>query len=356
VSSCVEMGSLAVSVIVLVLDRVEPLQECLESLFGQSPDDVAFEVIVVANGTRAELVDQVASRRGLRVVRVPANLGFAGGCNLGARFAQGNNLVFLNDDTAVTAGWLKALVERAGSEPDIGAVCAKLVGFEEKLQEAGSVVWRDARTDRVGLGADAGDPRYIVARDVDSASACGLLVRRDAWNAVGGFDEDFFPAYYEDVDLCFRLRQAGYRVVYEPNSVIRHRGSVSTAPELRLFAAEQNAKRFVEKWQNELAKRRSFPGDPGLAEYIIDVIAMPPKPSTSPKLDPAFRPSTEPSDEDIRELAMTALTKDLAFKDAFIASELRRLQTQLAKVKRMQRMIRRIPIVRSVWRRTTARF
>jgi GT2 family glycosyltransferase len=351
-------SDVAVSVVILVLSQIGRLQKCLDSIAANHGGDVSHEVIVVANGTPADQVAQIKIQPGVRVVQAAANLGFAGGCNLGARFAKGRGLLFLNDDTEVQAGWLGALNSRLSSDPGIGGVCPKLVGWDGRLQEAGSVVWRNARTDRVGLGATVDELRFQTARDVDSSSACGLLIRSEAWRAVGGFDERFFPAYYEDVDICFSLRQAGYRIVYEPAAVVRHLGSASTSSDLRLYAAEQNAGRFREKWRDELAQRAPFPGDVRLVQAIDALISSPPAPA-SPFLKHADQVSgadnSEPDDTEITALSMAALQKEVAFQKGFIESELRSLQDQLAKTRRMQRLVARLPIVRTLWRKSTAK-
>lgn len=187
------------------------------------------------------------------VLRTSVNLGFAGGCNFAARYATAEYLVFLNDDAIVEPGWLGALIETADGAEHIGAVGSKILFPNGVLQEAGSVIWRDARTSPIGRGESAGSRAHDVARRVDFCSANGLLVRRSSWSALGGFDERFYPAYYEDVDLCFalkhRLRQA---IIYQPRSVIRHAEAASTEASFRSFLFDRNAALFADKWRNEL--------------------------------------------------------------------------------------------------------
>jgi GT2 family glycosyltransferase len=339
------------SVIILAVKEVTALKRCLDSVFAAPPDKDTMEVIVVGNGLSAESLSEIPRRDGLRVIAVPANLGFAGGCNLGARFATASNLVFLNDDTEVQEGWLDALGVRCNTDPSIGAVCSRLLEWDGKLQETGSVVWRNARTDRVGLGCAGDDPRYMQARDVDSASACGLLIRRSAWQEIGGFDEAFYPAYYEDVDLCFRLREAGWRVVYEPNSVIKHVGSASTEPEPRLFAAVQNAQLILKRWRNELAKREEFPGEKRLVARIDRIIQTPPMPGPRANELKEAKPLAEPSAAEITELANLAQRREAEFLSAFAAHQ-RESRTGPARNRSaLRRAAGRIPFLRQIWRR-----
>ena len=98
-----------------------------------------------------------------------------------------------------------------------------------RCEEAGSILWRDGSAAHVGKGLAAGSDAYREPRDVDYASANGLLVTRRAWDLVGGFDERYFPAYFEDVDLCLALAEHGLRIRYEPRALVVHQGSQSTS-------------------------------------------------------------------------------------------------------------------------------
>jgi GT2 family glycosyltransferase len=214
---------------------------------------VSFEVVVVANGAAPDVVDALeGSVRGATVVRSAVNLGFAGGCNRGAREARGEYLVFLNDDTEVEPGWLDALVDAADADPTIAAVGSRLLFPDGTLQEAGSVLWNDGSSMPIGRGERDDPRRHAFRRDVDYCSACGLLVRRSAWELAGGFDEAYFPGYYEDVDLCLRLRDAGWRVVFEPGSRIVHYESASLDSRYKHFVVNAMKRRFVQRWADHL--------------------------------------------------------------------------------------------------------
>ncbi len=149
-------------------------------------------------------------------------------------------LVFLNDDSTVEGGCIDALVRAASDDPTIGAVGARIVSLDGTLEEAGSVIWRDGSCDHVGEGLPRGSDAYREPRDVDYASANGLLVSRRAWDLVGGFDERYFPAYFEDVDLCLSLAAHGLRTRYEPQARVIHRGSQSTSNTYREFLLTRN--------------------------------------------------------------------------------------------------------------------
>jgi GT2 family glycosyltransferase len=246
-----------VTVCVLVLDRTDLVQGCLDSI--ASTTSLATELIVVANGTPDDLVTELAARPDIVLLRSSVNLGFGGGNNLAARFARAPYLLFFNDDSILAPGCVDHLVERATTDPGIGAVGSRIVSSDGTLQEAGAVVWRDGSATHVGRGLRGDATVYQVARDVDYSSANGLLVRRSAWEAVGGFDERYYPAYYEDVDLCLRLRDHSFRVVYEPAARLVHLESQSTSDQFKTFLLERHRRRLAATWADELASREPRP-------------------------------------------------------------------------------------------------
>jgi hypothetical protein len=167
----------------------------------------------------------------------------------------------LNNDVTVTPGWLDALLSVARSRTGAGAVGAKLIFPNGKLQEAGGIVWRDGSAWNYGRFDDPDRPEYNYVREVDYCSGAALLVRRHAFEEVGGFDRAYSPGYWEDTDLCFALRNAGYSVWYQPAAVVFHyEGASSGTDEARGMKRFQrvNASRFREKWSAELLQQCEF--------------------------------------------------------------------------------------------------
>ncbi|MGH3936641.1 MAG: glycosyltransferase [Pseudonocardiaceae bacterium] len=243
------------SVIVPVHGKWEYTRACLVSIEQHHPE-VPFEVLVVDDASPDRTAELVAVSPGIRLVRTERNVGFVGACNLGARHAHGEYLLFLNNDTEVRPGTLDALVHAADSDDRIGLVGARLVYPDGRLQESGGIIWADGSGWNYGRGQDAGSPEFQVRRDVDYCSGAAILVRRDLFDAVGGFDQRYGPAYYEDTDLAFAIRATGHRTIVDPAAVVMHHEGVSHGTDLSAGVKryqEINRALFVEKWAPALA-------------------------------------------------------------------------------------------------------
>jgi GT2 family glycosyltransferase len=252
------------SIVVPVYNDYRVTAHCLQALHAQLAGE-AVEVIVADDGS-SDLTTSLEERiGGLRVVR-GENLGFLRNCRRAAASARGELLLFLNNDTAVTPGWLAPLLS-VFDDPEVGAAGPMLLFADGALQEAGGIVWRDGSAWNFGR-ADAPDkPAYNYRRDVDYVSGACLALRRELWERLGGFDERFAPAYYEDADLCFAVRAAGYRVVYQPASRVFHFEGVSNGTDLAAGVKQHQVRNqavFEEKWRAEL-QARHFPN----AEHVI---------------------------------------------------------------------------------------
>jgi GT2 family glycosyltransferase len=220
------------SVIVLSWNGMAYLADCLDAVLSQEYPD--FEVIVVDNASIDGSADFVEEQYpGLRLIRNDRNLGFAGGNNVGLQAATGDVLVLLNQDTVVQSGWLEALME-AFSEREVGvAGCKLLYPDGQIIQHAGGYFdWP------IGLayhyGCDEEDQgQYDQSRVVEYVTAAAMGIRRTVLEDVGYLDEDFFPGYFEDLDFCRRVQEAGYRVLYLPRATVIHYQSRSFSRTLR---------------------------------------------------------------------------------------------------------------------------
>lgn len=251
-----------VSVVMVTYGRWDWSSRALRAVLEAT--DEAYEVIVVDNASPDETPDRLREEvRGAKVTLNERNVGFGSGANQGARDAAGRYLCFLNPDTLVRRGWLRPLVAVLERHGWAGAVAPRFLNLDGTVQEAGSVVDRHGWTFALGAGADPGDPEFRFRRVVDYASAACLLIERSIFERAGGFDPAYFPAYCEDVDLSFSLRESGLRTVLEPRSSVVHAGAGSTDDATRVRLIERNRPRLLGRWGDRLSDR------PPLAELDV---------------------------------------------------------------------------------------
>lgn len=253
-----------VSIIIPVSNQIELTGKCLNAI-KRTIQQIIYEIIVVDNGSSDSTTSKLkkwSAEGHFRAIFNKSNLGFGIACNMGAREARGKYLVFLNNDTIPRPGWLEALVTLAENRVKAGAVGAKLVYPNGKLQEAGGIIFSDGSGWNYGRGEHPNDPRFNFVRQVDYCSAACLLVRADLFHKLGGFDTRFEPAYYEDTDLCFAIRASGFEVYYQPEAMVIHIEGATAGTDLTSGVKQFqviNKQKFIEKWRDTL--KRQYPPD-----------------------------------------------------------------------------------------------
>lgn len=245
------------SIVIPVFDQLPHTLRCLRAL-AEHPPRAACEVIVSDDGSSDDTPLCLPAIAGLRYHRRAQNGGFIAACNDGAAQARGRYVVFLNNDTVPQPGWLDALLATFDDAPRTGLAGAQLRYPDGRLQEAGGVVFSDGSGWNYGRGQSPDDPRHAYLRHADYASGAAIALPLELFRTLGGFDAHYAPAYYEDTDLAFKVRAAGYDVVYQPASVVVHvEGATAGTDERQGVKAYQarNRGRFLERHRDALARQ-----------------------------------------------------------------------------------------------------
>jgi GT2 family glycosyltransferase len=217
---CPRSEAARVTVVIALWNRAELTLAALKSVCAQC--NVSLNVVLVNNGSMDETSQLLEHLDGPTVLTNTTNLGFTLAANQGAQAAYGELLLFQNSDAILHPGALQHMTNVLDSSDTIGAVGGKLTWPDGRLQEAGGIVRPDGSYENYGRGRDPLAAEYAFERDVDFCSGAMLLTRRDLFLRLGGFDERYQPAYYEDVDYCVRLWREGFRVVYTPQAAATH--------------------------------------------------------------------------------------------------------------------------------------
>jgi|GEM_PF-2018700 len=224
----------------------------LAAIARNAPRDIAFETIVVADGAPDLQPALLAATSGVEVLATRTRRGLPGACNVGRAAASGQLLSVLHDDAEIESGWMEALVDAAGRDARAGAVGGTVLDPDGSLQGAGMILWRDATGSPPWSGAAPEPGAFATPRYVDFCGTSSLTVRAAVWDEVGGLSEDFYPAYYVDVDLAMAVRASGRQVLFEPRSIIRHRRGASSSTPYREFLGARNRERLIARWRHQL--------------------------------------------------------------------------------------------------------
>lgn len=245
-----------VSLILLNLDRPDLTLACLDAIW-QHTSGHSYEVVVVDNGSTPENFLRLATHLNTcTTLRLSINRFFGEGNNLGFESSRGRYVVFLNNDTRVTSGWLEPLIAPLIQQPLVGATGPRLLYPDGRLQEAGAEIRADGTSLQYGKQSNARDPAHNQPRTVPYISAAALALRHCDFAALLGFDLRYEPAYYEDSDLCFRLRQHGMSVLYCPQSTVIHEENATTRTLMESMhfthLVDLNRQRFLGRWATTL--------------------------------------------------------------------------------------------------------
>ncbi|MGE0879152.1 MAG: glycosyltransferase [Acidimicrobiia bacterium] len=249
------------SIIIPLYNKVEYTHRCLESIIANTPEG-SYQTVLVDNGSSDDtgrLLDAIEGDD-VVIIRNEVNQGFAKACNAGARAATTDTLLFLNNDTTVTPGWLEPMLANLRARPNVGVVGNKLLFPDGTIQHGGVMLFEylERPNDHpvVSFGPmlryyrQPGDLALANRPEiVNGITGACMLIRRHLFFSLGGFDEVFWNGY-EDVDLSIKVHRAGWDLFYEPRSVVYHYESVS-GPE-RFSKERANVDLFVNRWRGRV--------------------------------------------------------------------------------------------------------
>lgn len=219
-----------VSIIILSYNTRDLLRVCLDSVFSQTKQ-LKKEVIVVDNHSTDKTVEMVKKEfPEVTIVENKENTGFAKGCNIGVKHAKGEDILFLNSDTQLTEDGLQGMLSKLDSDEKIGVIGGKLINQTHRTSASFGTFFSVPSIFLMIFGLDKFFIKHnpSIAKEVDWVSGGFMLLKKELFEKVNGFDERFFM-YVEDVDLCFRIKKLGLKVLYVPEFEALHKGQGSSS-------------------------------------------------------------------------------------------------------------------------------
>jgi GT2 family glycosyltransferase len=245
-----------VSIIILTYKTRDLTKKCIDSILLNTKEN--YEIILVDNASEDGSLDLAReydrTHNHIRLVENDTNYGFSKGNNIGVKFAKYNKLLFLNNDVEViNSNWLSSLKNLVNHDPKIAIVGSKLLFPNKLIQHAGVVVVNDESLD-ISISCchryyKTKDNNELLAYECQAVTGACLLIRKELFQKVSGFDEAYWNGY-EDMDLCFKIRELGYKVVYEPKSVLIHHESMSGKE--RDIKTNENLNRLLKTWSGKI--------------------------------------------------------------------------------------------------------
>lgn len=312
-----QTDAIVASIVIPVYNNLAYTARCLTSL-REHQGHHSFEIIVVDDGSSDGTAEFLSECAGLQVVTNPENLGFIGSCNAGAAKATGKYLIFLNNDTQVTEGWLEALL-MPFDDPNTGIVGARLVYPTGELQEAGGIIFKDGSGWNYGRLGPANTSRVQFISEADYVSGACLAIPRELFEKLEGFDQHYAPAYYEDTDLCFKVRAQGLKVIYQPKSTVIHFEGISSgtseASGTKRYQAI-NREKFKARWAQTL---KSHPEPvPGPQATVLIEQARHHRARGHVLVVDAVTPQPDHDSGSVRMLAMLELLIEMGYRVSFM--------------------------------------
>jgi GT2 family glycosyltransferase len=243
----------ALTAIVVMYNQFDLTLTALDSLRSNYAGGIDLLLVDSGSTDQSRHVERYVT--GARVIRFNHNVGFLAACNAALAHAKTPVTLFMNNDITLDSGAIEAILRRFAATSDAGAVGAKVIRTNGVLQEAGCIIWRDGSTQGYLRDGDPNQPEANFVREVDFCSGVFLAVRTSLLQALGGFDEIFKPAYFEETDLCIRIAEAGYKTFYDPAITITHKEYSSGDAAIASMMMGQNLPKFRQKHKIFLASK-----------------------------------------------------------------------------------------------------
>lgn len=340
------------SLIIPCYQNFSQTHHCLSALCA-SGDKASFEVIIVIDDDpEGTTVERLKSYGNLCVISNGGYLGLLHSCNRGAAKAKGEFLVFLNNNIQVQSGWLDALLDTFDSQPRAGLVGSRLIFPDGRQKEAGGIVFRDGSAWSYGQLDDPYRPEFSYLREPDYVSGASLAIERDLFERLGGFDVGYSPAYYGDTDLAFRVRDAGFRVYYQPWSRVLDCEGVNVGRDPGVLTNMKrfqniNQHKFFERWREVIGSHGERDKDLERQKerrvhrraFVVDV----------------YVPTPDRESGSLRLVNLFALLRELGFKVTFAATNLEAPEPYVANLQRQGVEVLYQPYVKSISRHLKVR-
>lgn len=243
-----------VSIIILCWNKVHLTKRCVEALYEVTPEEL-FELILVDNASTDETPEYLKTllvKKNVLVITNKENRGFSAGNNQGAKLSQREYLCLLNNDTIPREGWLEAMLE-CFQDKSVGIVGAKLLYADESIQHAGISFQKNGIPYHRFRKYPSQLHEVNILGEVPGVTFACALIGRSLWDKLGGLDERYLVANYEDVDFNLRVREAGFKVVYQPKSVLTHYEAESTPKDYSVqYRTMRNLHFLLDRWYERI--------------------------------------------------------------------------------------------------------
>ncbi len=236
-----------VSIIIPIYNKWQFTYNCLKSIKKNEPK-TEFEIIVIDNASFDDTSLMFEKIKNITYLKNDINLGFSKACNRGARNANGEYLLFLNNDTVAKKNWLDPLIDELDSNKNASIVGSKLLFPDNTIQHAGIGFASDKIPFHLFYRLNFNDFATNERKLFDAVTGASLMIRASDFFRIGGFDEQYINGL-EDIDLCLKIKELKKEIVYRPDSVLYHYESMSDG---RFDSAKENVKLFLNKWGEKI--------------------------------------------------------------------------------------------------------